>query len=344
VVASLPPEPGLLLSYETPSEGWLILAGAHSTVPGFVLESIRVPDIQEISGKCRSSRKSVRVLSPIYAFHERSSERMTLLPVADGARLLGIHPKTLCHWLKEAHVPLATHPADARIKCVMEEHLQQVASLHGRPLQSSVPSQAQALSGPEKERDQIQRLASLETRIVTLQEQITQLTLALLQERERSVEHRLTVLEALLQPVVGRQLSAPPTPEVEQEASCSLRGPRPLHPAEHLARSRRPPLIEYCASGIYVIISSQEGEVHLEPNSRAWFDWLATLSSFRFIGPVGRFTAHRGYKQGQQTHFWSASRCVRRHTYKHSLGVTESLTIASLEHIAARLQSDIDAR
>lgn len=23
---------------------------------------------------------------------------MTLLPLADSARLLGIHPKTLCHW------------------------------------------------------------------------------------------------------------------------------------------------------------------------------------------------------------------------------------------------------
>jgi hypothetical protein len=35
---------------------------------------------------------------------------------------------------------------------------------------------------------------------------------------------------------------------------------------------------------------------------------------------------------------------VRRHSYKHYLGMTESLTIANLEHIAARLQSDIDAR
>src|SRR5260221_7854892 len=119
---------------------------------------------------------------------------------------------------------------------------------------------------------------------------MAQLTLALLKARERSVEQRLTALECLLHPLLGRQLSAPPTPEAEQEPSCILRGPRPLHPAEHLARSRRPPLIEYCASGIYVIISSQEGEVHLQPNSRAWFDWLATLSSFRFIGPVGRGT------------------------------------------------------
>jgi hypothetical protein len=63
---------------------------------------------------------------------------MALLPVADGARLLGIHPKTLHHWLKEVKMPLVIHPTDARIKCVSEEHLQQVASLHGRSLSSPV--------------------------------------------------------------------------------------------------------------------------------------------------------------------------------------------------------------
>jgi uncharacterized coiled-coil protein SlyX len=242
---------------------------------------------------------------------------MAILSLATCAQMLGIHPKTLHLWLKEANVPLAPHPADARHTCVTAEDLHQVASLHGRPLQSSVlgdavspasvPSQVQALSGPEKERepastagsfpfphthaaDQIQRLASLETRILTLQEQIAQLTLALLKERERAVEHRLTALESLLQSLLGRQLSAPPTPEAEQEPPCPLSAPRPLHPVEQLARSRRPPLIEYSASGIYVIISAHEGEVHLQPNSRAWFDWLATLSSFRFIGPVGRGT------------------------------------------------------
>jgi uncharacterized coiled-coil protein SlyX len=323
-----------------------------------------VSEFQEISCNCGFS------CLPFCLFSKGNSI-MTPLSVADGARLLGIHPKTLCHWLKQATLPLAAHPADARIKCVTQEDLQQVASLHGRPLQSSVlgdaaspssvSSQVPALSGPEKERepastagsfplsrmyeaDQIQRLASLETRMLTLQEQIAQLTLALLKERERTVEHRLTALESLLQPLLGRQVSAPPTPSAEQEPPSTLPGPRPLHPVEQLARSRRPALIEYSASGIYVIISSQEGEVHLEPNSRAWFDWLATLSSFRFIGPVGRFTAHRGYKQGQQTLYWSASRCVRRHTYKHYLGLTESLTLASLEHTAARLQSDVDAR
>src|SRR5437588_9955902 len=93
-----------------------------------------------------------------------------------------------------------------------------------------------------------------------------------------------------MQPLLARQVSAPPTPEVEQEPPCPPRMPRPLHPVEQLARSRRPALIEYCTPGIYVIIRSHEGEVHLEPDSRAWFDWLATLSSFRFIGPAGRGT------------------------------------------------------
>ncbi len=295
---------------------------------------------------------------------------MALLPVADGARLLGIHPKTLHHWLKEARMPLATHPTDARIKCVSQEHLQQVASLHDRSLPSPVrldttsppvPSQLPTFPVPANEGEPpspaglfptphvsdaelTQKLACLESRLDTLQEQIAQLALALLQERERSVEHRISTLESLLQQFMQRQMLNPPVPEVRKEVACSVPPPRPLHPADHLARSRRPPLIEYSAQGAYVIMSWQEGEVHLEPDSRAWFDWLATLSSFRFVGSAGRFTAHRGYKQGQQTRFWSASRCVRRHTYKHYLGMTESLTIANLEHIAAKLQSDIDAR
>ena len=119
---------------------------------------------------------------------------MTLLPVADGARLLGIHPKTLHHWLKEATMPLATHPTDARVKCVTEEHLQQVASLHERPLQASgpldaaspplVPSQMSVPLVPENqmgsastvcssltsygsEADLLLKLSSLETKIAT---------------------------------------------------------------------------------------------------------------------------------------------------------------------------------
>lgn len=64
---------------------------------------------------------------------------MATFPVATAARILGIHPKTLHRWLGEAHVPLAAHPTDARIKCVAEEHLLEVARRHGRPL-AGLPS------------------------------------------------------------------------------------------------------------------------------------------------------------------------------------------------------------
>ncbi len=297
---------------------------------------------------------------------------MVLLPVADGARLLGIHSKTLHSWLKEANMPLAIHPTDARITCVSEEHLQQVASLHSRFLSSpvlldaasppAVPSQLPPLPVPANEGDPAspadvfpaphgsdtelaQKLACLESRRNTLQEHIAHLALALLQERERSVEHRITTLESLMHPFMERQI--PKIPQF-QKGEKSVRAQyrhldHSIQPTTRLALAGLPPLIEYCVQGASVISSSQEGEVHLEPDSRAWFDWLATLSSFRFVGPAGRFTGHRGYKQGQQTRYWSASRCVRCYTYKHYLGMTESLTLTSLEHTAVLLQSDVDA-
>ncbi|HEU5378976.1 MAG TPA: hypothetical protein VFV38_26430 [Ktedonobacteraceae bacterium] len=234
---------------------------------------------------------------------------MTLLPVADGARLLGIHPKTLHHWLKKANIPPALHPTDARIKCVSEEHLHQVACLHGRSLQVPAPVDPASppLIPPEarhphvakqemasasipcsfltccgSEADLIHKLSDLETKVATLQEHIAQLSLALLKAQEQSIEHRLATLEALLQSLVEKPFSAPPTLEVVQEPLCPPRKPRPLHPVEQLARSRMPPLVEYCAPGRYAIISAQDGEVQVQPDSRAWFDWLATLSSFRW--------------------------------------------------------------
>jgi DNA-binding transcriptional MerR regulator len=115
---------------------------------------------------------------------------MTLLPVADAARLLGIHPKTLHHWLKAANLPLTVHPTDARIRCVLPEHLLEVARWHGRPLPdlASVPalereaasSLAQAHvkplpaheAAPASLSDVLQQLAQLHTHVATLQQQL----------------------------------------------------------------------------------------------------------------------------------------------------------------------------
>src|SRR2546427_649932 len=72
---------------------------------------------------------------------------MVTFPVVTGARMLGIHPKTLHHWLKEAKLPVAPHPTDARITCVAEEHLLEVARRHARPL----PDLASAPASPEEQ-------------------------------------------------------------------------------------------------------------------------------------------------------------------------------------------------
>jgi hypothetical protein len=193
------------------------------------------------------------------------------------------------------------------------------------------------------EADLIQKLSCLETKIVTLQEQLAQLALALLQERERSVEHRIANLESLLQQLVGMSLPNPPAREARQERACVERAPRQLVLAEQLARSRMPPLIEYSAQGTYVIVSAQEGELHLAPDSPEWFDWLATISSFRFVGPAGRFTAYRESTRRGPTRSWSAHRTIHQQRYKHHIGVTDRLTIAWLEQTAVTFQAYMDA-
>jgi hypothetical protein len=292
---------------------------------------------------------------------------MALLPLTTCAQMLGIHPKTLHHWLKEANLPLSTHPTDARIKCVAEKHLLEVAKRHGRPLpvlpavpKLSGPSMLDeqkeqaasflasegdlhppltSASGPSTfEVDLIQKLSSLETKVVTLQEQLAQVALALLQERERTIEHRIAALESLTQSLAGRHLlSGPQGQAIGQESACVVHRERQLLPEEQRARSRIPALIEYSAQGIYVSISSQEGELHLVPDSAEWFDWLATLPSFRFVGQQGRFTA---YRHSRSSRSWRAHRVIHQRSYKQTLGVTDHLTIHRLEQVAAALQSD----
>jgi len=288
---------------------------------------------------------------------------MTILPLATCARLLGIHPKTLHHWLGEANFSLAPHPTDARVKCVAEEHLLEVARRHGRPLPDlpSAPGSpeepARPLPAHEAQPDHpaallsassasladlLQKLAGLETRIVTLQEQIAQLALALLQERERTIEARIAALESFVQPLAGRHVLLELQEQGAGQASvCASPRERRLLPAEQRARSRMPALIEYGTQGTYVIITSQEGEVPLAPDSAEWFEWLATISSFRFVGRQGRFTAYRDTKHGSPTRSWRAYRTIHQRNYKCSLGVTDALTVACLEQAAATLQAHV---
>jgi hypothetical protein len=188
---------------------------------------------------------------------------MATFPIATGARLLGIHPKPLHHWLTAAAFPLAAHPTDARLKCVAEEHLLELAKQHGRPLPalSSVPAlardaassfaaeQATPLPAHEAEHahcaatlaapaaslaDLLQQLAYLQTQVATLQHHLVSFTLELLQERTGDSEQRLRPLEALVSQTLA-SFQAPQLPQQTDVAGPLAPSPRPaprLLPAE----------------------------------------------------------------------------------------------------------------
>jgi len=291
---------------------------------------------------------------------------MITIPLTDCCTMLGIDPKTLRHWLKPVSMQLAPHPTDARLKCLTLSQVQQLASLHGRPLplsvwappvlgligehaQASQESQAPLVQATpllpppvSEEADLRKQLSCLERSVTGMQEQLAQLALELLQERSLRYERRLSALEAHLH----QQLDAPASVH-ELEALGEAHQPegpsttrRRLHPAELRARSRVLPLIEYGAAGTYVVICPQEGELVLTPDSPAWFDWLATLASFRFVGQQGRFTA---YRKGRMSRRWLAYRTIHQHDYQHYLSITDHLTIDCLEQMAAKLQSYLAA-
>jgi hypothetical protein len=297
---------------------------------------------------------------------------MATFPVATGARLLGTHPKTLHHWLKAAEFPLAAHPTDARLKCVAEEYLLALAKQHGRPLPalSAVPTLESYISTSSLAAEQVKplpahagepahgavllsapaasladllvQLAQLQTQVATLQHHLVRLTLELLQERTGDSQQRLRPLEALVSQALG------PVHAPEQTPLAGLPVPshppeRRLLPAEVRARSRVTALIEYGAQGQYVAVCPRQGVLSLVPDAPQWFDWLASLTSFRFVGPAGRFSACRASEKGQYTRCWAARRWVHGHDFWHYLGVTDRLTLASLEQAAAALQARVDA-
>jgi hypothetical protein len=292
---------------------------------------------------------------------------MTLMTQMDCCTMLGIGPKTLRNWLRHATMQFSTHPIDARLKCLTEEQVQQLATLHARPLQMAPdPSLAfpqvvtplaaspkntavaQESSAPPisstssllEETELRKTVGVLSAKVLTLQEQMTQLALELLRERTERYEQPLSALEALLPPHATRSLEGKaPVPPLELPPHSPLASPRPLQPAELLARTRILPRIEYQTQGLYVLICPLAGVLSFGVDSSEWFDWLASLVSFRFLGQSGRFSA---YREGL-TRSWRAYRTFHGRSRKRSLGTTDRLTIAHLEQVAASLQAEISS-
>jgi hypothetical protein len=290
---------------------------------------------------------------------------MMLIALMDSCDLLAVDPKTLRHWLKQASMSVSLHPADGRRKCLTREQVQQLAILHDRvlkpdetlrttdlvepfpheALQESTPPDTSSMVGLEKTGGELDvpslhwKLSHLEALVVNQQQQLILLTQELLRERATRMKQSLSPLEisAHLQEERGVV-----DVHAENPTTCTTvlqNGVRPLHPAEQRARFLvLPPLIEYSATGTYVVISSQEGEIPLVPDTLEWFEWFRTLSSFRFVGKEGCFGACRGYNR-RPTRMWHAHRTIHQHQYGRYLGLSEHLTIAHLEAMAATLQA-----
>jgi hypothetical protein len=322
---------------------------------------IHVPTYQQDPGKNPKEFSSYSLgFFLILSLYRSGEQIMTAFPLLDCCQMLAIDPKTLRSWLRQAKMSLHTHPSDARVKSLTQEQVQHLAALHGRslrphaalslatpveifplgaPLASTQTETVRCIIPQQIEADLIEKVTLLERSVARMQEHLANLALQLLEERTLRYEQRLHTLEGLIEPMRGqqapqqrREMREQPT---RQDADPSQeRRPRS---AKQQAPSRVIPLIEYGANGTYIVICPELGELPLTPDSPEWFAWLATLSSFRFLGQQGRLSASR--TRGRPC--WMAYRRIHGHCYSYGLGNTKHLTIAHLEQMAATLQSHL---
>ena len=272
---------------------------------------------------------------------------MNSLSIIECCQLLAIDAKTLRQWLTQAQMSLHVHPTDARLRCLTDEQVHVLARLHSRVLQSlvssadtslkrkEVTSQKLAMTGADA--DLCMRLMQLEAQVATLQTQLTDLTLQVLKQRHTHADAHLP-----RPPVQALAMDEQPL------ALSALSEPDPLtllamvcHPTEK--RNRLIPLIEYGARGRYVLICPTAGELHIVPDSVEWFTWLTSLSSFRFVGQAGSFSARRGYNH-RPNRSWYAQRAIHQKNYSKYIGVSENITTERLEYIAEQFQLQMKKR
>ena len=276
---------------------------------------------------------------------------MTHFSFIECCQLLAIDPKTLRQWLAQAQIFLHPHPTtDARIKCLTSEQVQTLARLHGRVLQTPVEGLASASTNVSTDEapsgvnipdaDLRARLAQMEVQVATMQAQLTGLALQLLKERQYHTEQQVLALQAQ-QTVTDEYSFASQAGSALFVPFQSAVPPLVCHPTEK--RNRLIPLIEYGARDRYVLMSPEEGEVPIVPDSPEWFAWLASLSSFRFVGQSGRFSARRGYNH-HPNRGWYAQRRMHQKNYSKYIGVSEHITTARLEQVAAHFQSYMTLR
>ncbi len=252
---------------------------------------------------------------------------MTFLSLAEASRRLGIDAKTLRRWLADAQLSLQSCPHDGRKKGMSGEHLQALARLHQRSL-TPLPQEPPALVTDEE--------PPLPAALLTLPE-----TLGALQAQLAALQQQVAALTQLLQQHAC-QPAIPAAPA--QQPRTASRPPKPAPRSRPTAKTPPKPVhviprVEYGREGRYVVICPKHGLLPLEPDTPEWFAWLATQSSFRFVGKAGHLTAHHEWRVPRGA--WRAHRQIRNHSYTLRLAPTQDLTVAMLEQAAEALQAHL---
>jgi hypothetical protein len=254
---------------------------------------------------------------------------MTFVSVAEAARHLGIDVKTLRRWLADARFPLQSHPCDGRKKGMSQEHLQVLARQHQRSL-ASLP-ELSPTSGTSEIPPLPDVLLALPEQVSTLQAQIG------------ALQQQIADLTLLLKPQAHSPERAAPT----KPSKMSKHSPKPAPPAPGSRPVSKPPRkpvhviprVEYDKEGQYVVICPKHGLLPFEPDTEAWFTWVAEQDAFRFVGNLGHFSAHHEWHVPKGA--WRAHRQIRNHSYNVRLALSQELTIAVLEQAAAALQAHL---
>ena len=90
----------------------------------------------------------------------------------------------------------------------------------------------------------------------------------------------------------------------------------------------------------YTLFESQPNSaLVVVPGSTTWFDWLAEVSSFAFVGQAGSFTARKEAAQRGDRYWYAYLRAGRKLAKKY-LGKTADLTLARLEEVAGVMYAD----
>ena len=125
----------------------------------------------------------------------------------------------------------------------------------------------------------LRTLTPLPAQLAAVQQQLAELT-------QRLAQPPVTASHAHVGKARVRSLTSVPAPARSRPAAALA--PKQLRPPAHVL-----PLVEYVKEGHYVVICPKHGLLSLQPDTPAWFAWLAQHASFRFVGRTGRLTAHR---------------------------------------------------